>query len=173
MLTQAGIDYTIRVTDIDETIVTTNNPIEKVQQLAMIKGESIPIAHDEVVLAADTVVAFNDQIFDKPKTEEEAYAMISRLSGESHEVYTGVFMRSHQQVIPFVEKTVVEFWPLEEAEIRQYVQTKEPYDKAGGYGIQSVGALFVKQIIGDYYNVVGLPLSRVVRELRQFNACSK
>lgn len=166
LLRQAGFVFTIRASDVDESIVTTDNPAEKVQQLAMLKGESIPIEHNEVILAADTTVAYKNHIFDKPKNEAEAYDMISRLSGTSHDVYTGVYIRSGDKVITFVEQTIVEFWPLDEAEIKRYVQTEEPYDKAGGYGIQSIGALFVKQTIGDYYNVVGLPLSRVARELR-------
>lgn len=166
LLRQVGIDFTIRATDVDESTITTNNPADKVRQLALLKGESIRIEHGEVILAADTTVAYNNHIFDKPKDQEEAYEMISLLSGTSHDVYTGVYMRSQRQTITFVEQTIVEFWPLEKAEISKYVQTEEPYDKAGGYGIQSIGALFVKQTIGDYYNVVGLPLSRVVRELR-------
>lgn len=135
--------------------------------MARLKGDRLPIERDEIIVAADTTVAYNNQIFDKPKDEAEAYDMISLLSGTRHDVYTGVYLRSHHKTITFVEKTIVEFWPLEEADIKRYVQTSEPYDKAGGYGIQSVGALFVKQTIGDYYNVVGLPLSRVVRELKK------
>lgn len=166
LLRQAGLAFTVRTADVDESIVTTNDPAAKVQQLAKLKGESIPLGDHEVILAADTTVAYQNQMFDKPADEAEAYEMIRLLSGTQHDVYTGVYIRSQQEDISFVAKTVVEFWPLEEAEIRRYVQTKEPYDKAGGYGIQSTGALFVKQTIGDYYNVVGLPLSRVVRKLR-------
>ncbi len=95
--------------------------------------------------------------------------MISRLSGSIHEVFTGVMIRSTEESKIFVERTMVEFWPLKEDEIDWYLSTDEPYDKAGAYGIQSIGAMFVKQIIGDYYNVVGLPISRVVRELREFD----
>lgn len=166
LLRQAGISFTIRETDVDESTVTTSDPAHKVQQLAMLKGNSLPIARDEIIIAADTTVAYGNHIFDKPSTKQEAYDMISLLSGTTHDVYTGVFIRSPHQTISFVEKTIVEFWPLEQVDIERYVETDEPYDKAGGYGIQSVGALFVKQTIGDYYNVVGLPLSRVVRELK-------
>lgn len=166
LLQQVGIAFTIRPSHVDESAVTTSDPADKVQQLAQLKAESLHIAHDELIIAADTTVAYGSQIFDKPSTKQEAYDMISLLSGTTHDVYTGVCLRSVQQSITFVEKTVVEFWPLDKADIERYVETDEPYDKAGGYGIQSVGALFVKQTIGDYYNVVGLPLSRVVRELK-------
>lgn len=168
LLRQVGINFSVRVTEIDESNVTTNDPVEKVKQLALLKGRSIPVDEDEVTLAADTIVAYNKEIFGKPNNQEEAFQMIRTLSGEQHEVYTGVVIRAVFGEIGFVEKTVVEFWPLDDEEIKYYIQTDDPYDKAGGYGIQSLGAIFVKQIIGDYYNVVGLPLSRVVRELTTF-----
>ena len=95
--------------------------------------------------------------------------MISALSGNEHEVFTGVLIRSFDDEVAFVERTVVEFWPLSDQEIEGYVSTDEPYDKAGAYGIQSIGAMFVKKINGDYYNVVGLPISQVVRKLRNFS----
>ncbi|HLT56327.1 MAG TPA: Maf family protein, partial [Bacillota bacterium] len=97
-----------------------------------------------------------------------AFEMISSLSGNIHEVYTGVCIRSENREKVFAERTKVEFWPLKKEEIEAYIATEEPYDKAGAYGIQHYGAIFVKQIIGDYFNVVGLPVSRVVRELKQF-----
>lgn len=171
LLRQVGIDFIIRTADVDESLVTTNDPKERVRQLAIIKGENVAAEKDEVILAADTIVAYKNEIFNKPKNEEEAFTMIHRLSGNTHDVYTGVYIRSNDKIVTFVEHTLVEFWPLKEEEIRRYVRTKEPYDKAGGYGIQSVGALFVKQTIGDYYSVVGLPLSRVARELKQFLSC--
>lgn len=166
LLQQVGIPFAIRAAHVDESTVTTTDPVVKVQQLAMLKGNSVPLAPDELIIAADTTVAYGNQIFDKPSTRQEAYDMMSLLSGTTHDVYTGVFMRSPHKTTLFVEKTIVEFWPLDQADIERYVDTDEPYDKAGGYGIQSVGALFVKQTIGDYYNVVGLPISRVVRELK-------
>lgn len=95
--------------------------------------------------------------------------MIYSLSGQIHDVYTGVMIRtaSHEKI--FVEQTQVEFWPLTKEKIKTYVATDDPYDKAGAYGIQSLGAKFVKQIAGDYYNVVGLPISRVLQEIEKLN----
>jgi len=168
LLNQVGIPFSIRKKKIDESKITIHDPIEKVKQLAILKGKSVPLQHTEVILSADTVVAYNQIIFEKPKNKEEAYEMISRLSGDVHEVFTGILIRSATDENVFVERTRVEFWPLTEKEIERYVTTDEPYDKAGAYGIQSLGAMFVKQIIGDYYNVVGLPISRVVRELLKF-----
>ncbi|TXL67496.1 septum formation inhibitor Maf [Cerasibacillus terrae] len=170
LLNQVGISFTIRKPNIDESQIKTNDPMEKVKQLATLKGHNVPISHEnEVILTADTVVSYKQKIFEKPKSKEDAYQMISRLSGSVHEVFTGVMIRSTEESKIFVERTMVEFWPLKEDEIDWYLSTDEPYDKAGAYGIQSIGAMFVKQIIGDYYNVVGLPISRVVRELREFD----
>lgn len=166
LLRQVRIPFTAQASNIDESQLITADPIQKVKQLATLKGESIQLADRYVVLAADTVVSFKGTIFKKPANQKEAYRMIATLSGSVHDVYTGVMIASHQYRNVFAVRTQVEFWPLTEQEIKWYVETEEPYDKAGAYGIQSLGSLFVKQIIGDYYNVVGLPLSQVVRELR-------
>lgn len=169
LLKQVGIDFSIRVADVDEKEISTLDPIEKVKQLALLKGRRVPFAHDEeIILSADTIVSYHATIFEKPIDEEDAYRMIHTLSGEKHEVFTGFAIRSIEKEVVCVERTIVEFWPIDKAEIKQYVETKEPYDKAGAYGIQSVGAQFVKHIVGDYYTVVGLPISRVVRELKSF-----
>ncbi|QGH33720.1 septum formation inhibitor Maf [Gracilibacillus salitolerans] len=169
LLRQVHIPFTIRKPEVDESQITVTDPAEKVKQLAMLKGRDVPIQDkDEVILSADTVVSLQQNIFEKPTAKQAAFKMIEAMSGHKHEVYTGVMLRSSDQEIVFVESTTVEFWPLTEEEIISYVETDEPYDKAGGYGIQSVGAMFVKGIIGDYYNVVGLPISRVVRELSKF-----
>ncbi|WP_163971115.1 Maf family protein [Oceanobacillus halotolerans] len=170
LLHQVNIPFTIRKPNIDESQITTRDPIEKVKQLAIRKGEHVPIQGEhEVILAADTVVSYQQQIFEKPQDKDHAYKMITALSGDVHEVFTGVMIRSHKEENVFIERTKVAFWPLSESEINWYIATSEPYDKAGAYGIQSLGAIFVKELIGDYYNVVGLPISRVVRELSGFS----
>lgn len=169
LLNQVRIPFTIRKPDFDESLIQTADPVEKVKQLAERKGLNVRLTDkDEVILSSDTVVSFQQQIFEKPKNKTEALQMISALSGETHEVYTGVMIRSANEQIVFTEQTKVEFWPLSDEEIEWYISTDDPYDKAGAYGIQSLGAMLVKQIIGDYYNVMGLPISRVVRELRGF-----
>lgn len=174
ILNQVQIPFTIRKPNLDESQINTIEPNEKVKQLALLKGNSVPIYNkDEVILAADTIVSYKQNIFEKPKDKEDAYQMISKLSGHVHEVFTGVMLRSLGSEKVFVERTKVEFWPLSEEEIDWYISMNDPYDKAGAYGIQSLGAMFVKQIIGDYYNVMGLPISRLVRELQKFSIYPK
>ncbi|MBT2214635.1 septum formation inhibitor Maf [Virgibacillus dakarensis] len=169
LLNQVKLPFIIRKPKVDESQIKSKDPAEKVKQLALLKGQNVPLYHEnEVILSADTVVSFNQTIFGKPKDRQDAAQMIASFSGNVHEVFTGVMIRSHDDEIVFVERTKVEFWPLSKEEIDWYVSTDEPYDKAGAYGIQSLGAMFVKQIIGDYYTVMGLPISRVVRELRRF-----
>ncbi|WP_047979817.1 Maf family protein [Ornithinibacillus contaminans] len=170
LLEQVNIPFSIRKQDVDESHIHLGNPAKTVEQLAILKGKQTEITRpNEVILSADTVVAFNGNIFGKPKNDEDAFTMLTSLGGNVHEVYTGVMIRSHQHEISFVEKTLVEFWPLTEQEITQYIQSKEPFDKAGAYGIQGKGAALVKSLTGDYYTVMGLPISRVIRELKQFD----
>ncbi|HLR71841.1 MAG TPA: Maf family protein [Pseudogracilibacillus sp.] len=171
LLEQVNIPFSIRKPTIDETTLsTTDDPQEKVKQLAILKGEHTPMTQDnEVILSADTIVSYRGSIFGKPQSKKDAFEMLTTLSGKRHDVYTGVSIRTNKQQLSFVEQTEVEFYPLTDEEITWYVATTDPYDKAGAYGIQNLGAIFVKQIIGDYYNVVGLPISRVAQELKQFS----
>lgn len=174
LLNQVHIPFTIRKPDVDESEILTLDPSEKVKQLAKLKGQAVTLLNNnEVILSADTVVSYQDNIFEKPKNENEARQMLSSLSDSSHDVYTGVMIRSAQKDIIFVERTEVEFLPLSQSEIDWYISTNEPFDKAGGYGIQEIGAMFVKRINGDYFNVVGLPISKVCQELRGFSIYPK
>lgn len=168
LLKQVHMPFLIRQSNIDESQISTTDPVEKVKQLATLKNLALSVQKDDVILSADTVVAYQQHIFEKPKDKEAAARMITTLSGDIHDVFTGVMIRSIDHEVLFVEQTQVEFWPLSQEDITPYIHTSEPYDKAGAYGIQSIGAQFVKQIMGDYYNVVGLPLSRVVRKLAEF-----
>lgn len=120
----------------------------------------------EVVVAADTIVAIDGKILGKPADEKDAFAMLKTLSGRVHEVFTGVcvvFANGRKE--RFFEETKVEFYELSDGEIADYIKTGEPMDKAGAYGIQGKGALLVKRIDGDYYNVMGLPVARLLRVL--------
>lgn len=117
------------------------------------------------VIGADTVAALGNEIMGKPENEQDAFDMLKKLSGKTHTVLTGVCVISPDKHIHFYEKTEVEFYPLGDDEIRQYIASGEPMDKAGAYGIQEKGAMFVKRINGDFYNVVGLPVARLAREL--------
>ena len=119
-----------------------------------------------LVIGADTVVCCEGKILGKPHSREAAAEMLAALQGRSHEVYTGVTLYSQSEAVTFFECTQVEFYPMTEAEISDYIDSKEPMDKAGAYGIQGLGARFVKGIRGDYNNVVGLPIGRLYQELK-------
>ena len=129
------------------------------------------VREDAIILGADTVVAFGDKILGKPKDEADAKQMLSLLSGKTHSVYTGVSIVVRQsgesQSYSFYEETEVTMYPLSEQQILSYIRTKEPMDKAGSYGIQGKGAVFIEKIQGDYNNVVGLPIARVFRTLEE------
>ena len=119
-----------------------------------------------LVIGADTVVCWEGKILGKPHSREAAAEMLTALQGRSHEVYTGVTLYSQSETVTFFECTQVEFYPMTEVEISEYIDSKEPMDKAGAYGIQGLGARFVKGIRGDYNNVVGLPVGRLYQELK-------
>lgn len=170
LLSMAGIPFTIQAMPTDETIQAGTSPEDAVCQLALRKSQAV--AHSNptsAVLAADTIVALQGTIFGKPATRGDAFSMLSRLSGQTHQVFTGVclLLPDGTQEL-FFERTDVVFYPLTAQEINAYIATGEPMDKAGAYGIQGKGAILVKQIQGDFYNVVGLPLARVIRTLRKY-----
>ena len=119
-----------------------------------------------LVIGADTVVCCEGKILGKPHSREAAAEMLTALQGRSHEVYTGVTLYSQSETVTFFECTQVEFYPMTDVEISEYIDSKEPMDKAGAYGIQGLGARFVKGIRGDYNNVVGLPVGRLYQELK-------
>ncbi|MDE6312326.1 MAG: Maf family protein [Lachnospiraceae bacterium] len=126
-----------------------------------------------VIIGSDTVVAFENHVLEKPKDREDAIQMLSRLQGSTHQVYTGVFLlgkdkKGERKKSVFHECTQVTFYEMSEIEIQAYVETCEPMDKAGSYGIQGLGAKFVKSICGDYNNVVGLPVARLYQELKNW-----
>ena len=169
LLTLLGIPFETYSADIDESIPSHMTPEEAVQELAFQKANvALQKFNDKVVIGCDTIVVYNEQILGKPKDKNDAREMLTQLSNHTHEVYTGVCILSKTKKILFSEKTDVTFWELTQQEILAYVDSKEPFDKAGSYGIQGKAALFVKGIQGDYYNVVGLPVSRLARELAQF-----
>ena len=119
----------------------------------------------DVVIGSDTIVVLDGSVFGKPKTPEEAVSMLRTLSGRIHTVYTGVAVVEHGETRSFVQSTKVEFFVLSDEFIRQYVATGDPLDKAGAYGIQGPGALLVKGLVGDYFNVMGFPVAAVARFL--------
>lgn len=172
LMALAGIPFEARPVDADETILCCTPPEGAVMMLATRKAQ-LAAEHfpDDLIIGADTIVAVGKHIYGKPDTSEEAFEMLSALSGKTHQVFTGVCIYTksgHRNA--FCTRTDVTFFPLSEEEIRAYIATGEPMDKAGAYGIQGKGALLVEKIDGDYYNVVGLPISRLVRELKSFKA---
>lgn len=166
LLEMAGLRFAVLVSDIDEQIQPNEPPAQIVQALAFQKAKAVQRMNpDAYIIGADTIVVYNGQILGKPKTTEEAYEMLRTLSGKTHDVFTGVAIIAPHEETTFVERTEVTFWELTEDEITAYIETGEPMDKAGAYGIQGRGALLVQRIVGDYYAVMGLPLAKTVREL--------
>ncbi|HET7579548.1 MAG TPA: Maf family protein [Bacillales bacterium] len=174
LLTQASLSFDISVSKVDESINEHQTPAEAVQTLALRKAKKVARRYtDAVVLGADTVVSIDGTILGKPKNKDDARAMLQRLSGRVHTVYTGTAIVSTEQTLSFYAGTEVLFWELAEDEIEAYISSGEPFDKAGSYGIQGLGATLVKEIHGDYFTVVGLPLSRTVRALRNFGITTR
>ena len=165
ILKNAGIDFTVRVADSDETIPDGTKPEDAVVFLAARKALAVERADDETVLGADTIVVLDDKILGKPKDREDAYNMIKSLSGRVHSVFTGVCAVGNGMSLTFAEETKVEFYQLTEDEINEYISTDEPYDKAGAYGIQGLASKFISGIQGDYFNVVGFPVSSVYKKI--------
>ena len=176
LLTGLDLDFTVRATDLDESLVAGETAREHVERLAAAKSAASTTT-DELVLAADTVVVIEDEILGKPADDGAARRMLTRLAGRRHTVLTGVAVRlggSHRHVVG-TETSEVEIAAMSRAEIDWYVATREPIDKAGSYAIQGLGALFVVAVSGNYTNVVGLPLpltralfSRLGFDLLQF-----
>ena len=169
LLALAGYDFTVETAAVEETYDPTLPPEQIVMHLAAIKSAPVAARHpNETVIGADTVVVLDETILGKPRSEEDAKAMLRLLSGRVHQVYTGVCLRRGETKVCFHECTLVHFKVLTEEEIAAYVATGEPMDKAGSYGIQGKGCILVEGIEGDYFNVIGLPVSRLYDEIKAF-----
>lgn len=173
LLKNVGYEFTIEVCDLEEKSDKTK-PWELVMDLAKVKAQAIMDIHigeDVIVLGADTVVANGEEILGKPRNLEHAKEMISSLQGKKHQVYTGVCLWWNKgklkQHLTFYEKTDVEVYSMTEEEIDAYVATKECTDKAGSYAIQGLFSPYIKGIVGDYNNVVGLPVARIYQEIKK------
>lgn len=166
ILKNCGYDFEVVPADIDE-LVPEDTASDKVPELIAVQ-KAMAIAQKypkDVIVAADTVVVINDKILGKPKDKDDAFRMLKTLSGNTHCVYTGVCIAKGDFSESFVSKSFVTFYDLSDEEILDYIKTGEPMDKAGAYGIQCKGALFVKEIKGDYFNIVGLPVAELSRKL--------
>ena len=161
-------NFSIVTADTDESFAPDTPPDEVVQLLAQRKAEEILKTHpDATVIGADTIVYLDNKILGKPKDESDALRMLKSLSGREHIVYTGVCVLVSGESYTFSDISRVWFYSHDEDELRRYIATGEPMDKAGAYGIQGKGALLVRRIEGDFYNVMGLPVSKLYRALRE------
>ena len=165
-----GIPFTVRAADIDETMNAKLPPEQEVARVSRLKALAVPREEGDAVVAADTIVVCRGQILGKPRDEADAVRMLKLLSGGAHQVMTGCTVLRGNRRETFTEVTTLVFRPLSDEEISRYVDTGEPMDKAGAYGIQGGAALFCPGIQGDYYNVMGLPVCRLGTVLRQMKA---
>lgn len=166
LLKQAGFEFTVEPTNVSESVLRGTPPMQIVEQLSARKAEAAAKLHPtDTILAADTIVVLKGRILGKPKDEENAKTMLKYLSANVHQVYTGYTVIRGKKFFCGHEVTSVEFYALTQKEIDDYVATGDPMDKAGAYGIQGKGALFVKRINGDFYNVMGLPIAKISRLL--------
>lgn len=177
LLSQIGLPFEVITGDVEE-IATSTLPQEMVEELSHIKALDVfqklskEDREGKIVIGADTVVSCDGQVLGKPKDKKHAFEMLSLLQGREHYVYTGVTVikdteESDMDCVTFHEATAVHVYPMSEEEIWRYIESKEPMDKAGSYGIQGGFASFIKGIEGDYFNVVGLPIGRVYQELKK------
>ena len=168
LLTAAGFEFEVIPANVDETADPGLPPEELAAALSKKKALHVQpiVPGDAIIIGADTIVVTDNEILGKPKDEANAFAMLFKLQGRRHTVYTGVTILSHKLIKTFTESTSVFMRSLTEPEIRRYIATGEPMDKAGAYGIQEKGALLIKRIEGDYFTVVGLPLCRLNIEIK-------
>ena len=167
LLSMMGLDFTVQTADIDETMDPSQTPAHEVAAVSARKAAKIAAMHpDDVIVSADTIVVIDGKILGKPKDEQDAARMLRLLSGRTHTVYTGLTVHADGESKTQVVGTDVTFRELTDAEIAAYIKTKEPMDKAGAYGIQGYGSMFVSHLDGDYFCVMGLPVCTLAGMLR-------
>lgn len=172
LLKQLNLKFTVVPSKIDEDKFTNNDPVELVKVLAAEKAKSVSkLVEDAIVIAADTVVVYDNQILGKPAGKLEAKKMLKQLSSDQHQVITGVAVLNSQTGESHLDYNITEvkMTALSDSEIENYVETGEPLDKAGAYAIQGLGALFVAEIKGSYYSVMGLPVHQLAELMDKFN----
>jgi septum formation protein len=172
LLEWAEIPFEIRVKETPETYSAELPPADVAMHIARQKALAVQDMSrvDEVILAADTIVVWENQIIGKPADRADALRILRNLSGDKHRVITGVVIRKGDKEISFADETEVDFHPLTDEQLEFYVDKYKPYDKAGAYAIQEwIGVVGIKCVKGDFYNVMGLPVSRVVQTLKEFS----
>ena len=168
LLEQAGLDFEVVVSGVDETVPPDYTPAQTVEALARRKGQAVQALRPEApIIAADSVVSIDGLILGKPKDDEAAKATLRRLSGRTHELITGVCLLINGRMDLFHQVTQVTFYPLTEEEIAEYVALGESRGRAGAYGIEGIGVVLVQSIQGDYPNIVGLPVAETIRRLHK------
>ena len=167
LLEKFGVPFLIRAADIDETMNPDCAPCDEVGRVSRLKAMATEKETDDIVIAADTIVVCCGNVLGKPRDAEDARAMLRLLSGRDHQVMTGCTVLRGDVCKTFTEVTDIHFRPLTEMEIHRYVASGEPMDKAGSYGIQGGAALFCERMVGDYYNVMGLPVCRLGEVLKE------
>jgi len=166
ILESLGYKFRIAPSDIDENINLKGEKL--VCELAKRKALRIfEYNKDSIVIGSDTIVYYDGKVYNKPKSEEECYFMLKSLSGKTHEVITGVYIASSKECISFYDKAYVTFKKLSDEEIFDYIKTKEPFDKAGGYAIQGIGSKLISEYKGDFYTIMGLPKDLVNSHLKR------
>ena len=173
LLDLLGIPFIVHPSSKEEDFNNDDLPVVVVEKLALMKAGDIALHYNEgIVIGADTIVVLDNHILGKPDNEEEAFFMLKRLQGEVHQVYSGVAIVNAKTKESLVSHRMTKVYMkhLNDEEINWYIKTKEPMDKAGSYGIQGIGAIFIDKIEGDFFNVVGLPLSLLADLLKSFEA---
>ena len=160
------IPFTVQVADIDEAMDPSKSPQEEVSRVSRLKALAVAGNSEDVIIAADTIVVLEGNVLGKPADRRDAIRMLTALSGRDHQVMTGVTVLRGGEIVSFTEITDLHFRELSDKEIARYVVSGEPMDKAGAYGIQGGAALFCTHMVGDYYNVMGLPVCRLGQVLR-------
>ena len=170
LLKDAGLDFIIESSDLEEIVDEKLKPQDMVIELAKMKAVHVAALHpNDVVIGADTIVVYGNEVLGKPKDEDDAYRMLKMLSGERHTVYTGVALAKGETIHAFISATEVWLKSISDIEIRNYIKTGEPMDKAGSYGIQGDGGSLVDHYKGDFFTIVGLPLKDLLEALKDFN----
>ena len=161
------IPFEIRVADIDEAMDPSKSPFDEVARVSRLKALAVPRDDDDVVIAADTIVVCRGRVLGKPRDAADAREMLTLLSGRDHQVMTGLTVLRGSTAVTHTEVTDLHFRPLADNEINAYIRSGESMDKAGAYGIQGGAALFCEKMVGDYYNVVGLPVCKLGQILKE------
>lgn len=167
LLSILGYPFEVIVSDFEETIKESNKLEEEIKKLSFGKAKTVFDKHpDDLVIGADTIVTIDGKVLGKPKTTDKAFEMLKELSNRKHTVITGVTIMTKDNIDTFAVVSDVYFNELSDEEINEYIKTKEPLDKAGGYAIQGIGSKFIKKIDGDYYAIMGLPVSELYTRLK-------